>query len=83
MFKAAARAFVRYLRTPAAQKIFAAKGYRSIRPDLVDPATYPTPKDLFTIADLGGWGEVKDKFFDRDTGIVAGIERDLGVPTDD
>jgi sulfate/thiosulfate transport system substrate-binding protein len=80
---AAAKAFVRYLRTPAAQKIFAAKGYRSIRDELVDPATYPTPPDLFTIGDLGGWPDVKDKFFDRDNGIVADIERELGVPTDD
>jgi len=80
---AAAKAFVKYLRTPAAQKIFAEKGYRSIREDLVDPATYPTPRDLFTIADLGGWSDVKDEFFGRDNGIVAGIERDLGVPTDD
>jgi len=80
---AAAKAFVDYLRTPAAQKIFAEKGYRSIRSDLVDQAKYPAPADLFTIADLGGWSDVKDKFFDRDNGIVAGIERELGVPTDD
>ena len=78
-----ARAFVRYLRTPAAQKVFAEKGYRSIRDDLVDPSTYPTPADLFTIADLGGWPDVMAKFFDRDSGIMADIERELGVPTDD
>jgi sulfate transport system substrate-binding protein len=78
-----ARAFVRYLRTPAAQKVFAEKGYRSIRDDLVDPATYPAPADLFTIADLGGWPDVMDKFFDRDNGVMADIERELGVPTDD
>jgi sulfate transport system substrate-binding protein len=79
----AARAFVRYLRTPAAQRIFAEKGYRSIRPDLVDPTKYPTPPDLFTIEKLGGWPDVADKFFDRDNGIMADVERDLGVPTDD
>jgi sulfate/thiosulfate transport system substrate-binding protein len=78
-----ARAFVRYLRTPPAQKVFAEKGYRSIRDNLVDPSTYPTPPDLFTIADLGGWPDVMDKFFDRDAGVMADIERDLGVPTDD
>jgi sulfate/thiosulfate transport system substrate-binding protein len=79
---AAASAFVRYLRTPAAQKVFGEKGYRSIRDDLVDPAKYPTP-DLFTIADLGGWPDVSDTFFDRDSGVMADIERGLGVPTDD
>jgi sulfate/thiosulfate transport system substrate-binding protein len=80
---AAARAFVRYLRTPAAQKVYAEKGYRSILDDLVDPKEYPTPQDLFTIADLGGWPDVTERFFDRDDGLMAGIERDLGVPTDD
>jgi sulfate/thiosulfate transport system substrate-binding protein len=80
---AAARAFVRYLRTPAAQEVFGEKGYRSIRDDLVDPAKYPIPTDLFTIADLGGWPDVSDRFFDRDGGVMADVERELGVPTDD
>ena len=37
---------------------------------------------LFTIADLGGWPDVRSKFFDRENGIVALIEQELGVPTD-
>src|SRR5918992_366881 len=47
----AAKAFVAWLREPEAQEIFAAKGYRSVREDLVDEATYPTPSGLFTIED--------------------------------
>ena len=38
-----------------------------------------TPSSLFTIADLGGWPDVATKFFDAKTGIVAAIEKDIGV----
>jgi sulfate/thiosulfate-binding protein len=75
-----AQAFVDFVRSEAAQKVFARKGYRSILPKLVDAKRYPPPKTLFTIADLGGWPKVMETFFDRDNGIVAGIERDLGAP---
>jgi sulfate transport system substrate-binding protein len=78
---AKAKAFVAYAQSAPAQKIFAAKGYRSIIKSQVDAAKYPKPKALFTIADVGGWSEVSKKFFDPDKGIVAGIERSLGVPT--
>jgi sulfate/thiosulfate-binding protein len=75
-----AQAFVDFVRSEAAQKVFARKGYRSILPELVDAKRYPKPKTLFTIADLGGWPKVMETFFDRDDGIVADIERDLGAP---
>jgi sulfate/thiosulfate-binding protein len=76
-----AKAFVDWLTTPEAQKIYASKGYRSVLPDLVDKKTYPTPKDLFKIDEFGGWSKVNDEFFDPDKGSVAGIEQDLGVST--
>jgi sulfate/thiosulfate-binding protein len=75
-----AQAFVDFVRSEAAQKVFARKGYRSILPELVDAKRYPEPKTLFTIADLGGWPKVMETFFDRDNGIVADIEGDLGAP---
>jgi sulfate/thiosulfate-binding protein len=75
-----AQAFVDFTRTEPAQKVFAQKGYRSILPELVDAKRYPKPKTLFTIADLGGWDKVMKTFFDRDDGIMADIERDLGAP---
>src|SRR5918995_7045227 len=77
----AATAFVDWLTTPEAQKIYAAKGYRSVLPDLVDESTYPTPKSLFKIDEFGGWSQVNDQFFDPEKGSVADIERDLGVST--
>jgi sulfate/thiosulfate-binding protein len=76
-----AKAFLDWLVTPEAQKIFASKGYRSVLPNLVDKNTYPTPKDLFTIDKFGGWSKVNDEFFDPEKGSVAEIENDLGVST--
>ena len=76
-----AQAFAAWLRGEEAQRIFASKGYRSVRPALVDRAKYPKPETLFTIDDLGGWDEVNAKFFDPEGGSVAEIERDLGVST--
>jgi sulfate/thiosulfate transport system substrate-binding protein len=75
-----AKAFLDYLRSEPAQKVFAEKGYRSILPELVDAKRYPNPKTLFTIEKFGGWDAVMEEFFDRDTGTVADIERDLGAP---
>jgi sulfate/thiosulfate-binding protein len=76
-----AKAFVKYLETPPAQKIFASKGYRPVIPSLVDKKKFPDPKTLFTIQKFGGWDVVSDKFFDKDKGVVAGIEKSLGVST--
>ena len=76
-----AKAFLDWLITPEAQKIYASKGYRSVLPDLVDKSTYPTPKKLFKIDEFGGWSKVNDEFFDPDGGSVAEIEKDLGVST--
>jgi sulfate/thiosulfate transport system substrate-binding protein len=76
-----AKAFLDWLVTPEAQKIYASKGYRSVLPDLVDENTYPTPESLFKIDEFGGWSKVNDEFFDPDKGSVAEIEKDLGVST--
>ena len=42
---------------------------------------FKTPSGLFTIDQLGGWTAVTTKFFDPNKGIVAGIERGIGVAT--
>ena len=78
--KSGAKEFVTFARSEEAQKIFAAKGYRSVRPELVDETTYPKPPGLFEIDKFGGWSDVNDKFFDPE-GIVGEIEKDLGVST--
>jgi sulfate transport system substrate-binding protein len=76
-----AKAFLDWLITPEAQKIYASKGYRSVLPDLVDKNTYPDPQKLFKIDEFGGWSKVNEEFFDPEKGSVAAIEKDLGVST--
>jgi sulfate transport system substrate-binding protein len=75
-----AKAFLDFVRSDEAQKIFAENGYRPVS-ESADTAgqDFPTPPGLFTIADLGGWAEVATKFFDPEKGIVTDIERKLGV----
>jgi sulfate/thiosulfate transport system substrate-binding protein len=75
-----AKAFLDFVHTAEAQKIFAANGYRPVVKG-ADTAgqSFPTPPQLFTIADLGGWDAVATKYFDVDKGIVTDIERNLGV----
>jgi sulfate/thiosulfate-binding protein len=79
--KPAAKKFLDWLHTDEAQKIYAKHGYRPVKKSLVDTKTFPTPKTLFTIDDLGGWSKVNDEFFDPENGSVAKIEQDLGVST--
>jgi sulfate/thiosulfate-binding protein len=74
---AEAKAFLDYLYSPEAQKIFVDNGYRPVAQGV--PADFPTPSGLFTIADLGGWPKVNSEFFDPKTGIMAEIERSIGV----
>lgn len=77
-----AKAFVDFLQTPTAQKIFADNGYRP-----VDKATaaqtaaqFPTPSGQFTIDQLGGWTSVTKEFFDPDKGALVSVEQQKGVP---
>jgi sulfate/thiosulfate-binding protein len=76
-----AKDFIAFLRSKQGQEIFQSKGYRPLDESLVDKSKFPTPKDLFNIDKLGGWSKVNDKFFDPDKGVVAKIEKDLGVST--
>ena len=55
---AKAKAFVDYATSAPAQRIFAAKGYRSVIDDLVDEKTYPDPRKQFDITRFGGWDAV-------------------------
>jgi len=69
-----AAAFIVFLRTPEAQRVFGEKGYRPIVPDVLAEFDYPTPSALFTIEAFGGWADVQSKFFDPDSGIVAEVQ---------
>jgi sulfate/thiosulfate transport system substrate-binding protein len=78
-----ANAFVKFLYTPEAQRIFASKGYRPVVKGVEPPAgiDFPTPSQQFDISKFGGWGDVNDKFFDPEKGIVAKIFQSQGKST--
>ena len=78
-----AQAFVDFLYTREAQQIFADTGYRPVVDGVEPQHDFPTPANLFDITKFGGWEKVNDEFFDRENGVVADINRNLGVPTDD
>ncbi len=78
----AVQAFIDFLRGDEAQKIFGENGYRPVNEAVARQFDFPEPSGLFTIADLGGWPDVREEFFDRENGIFASIEEELGVPTD-
>jgi sulfate/thiosulfate-binding protein len=77
----AAQDFLDFIWSDEGQEIWAENGYRPVNPKLVDEKQFPTPDDLFTIDQFGGWGKVNDEFFDDETGSVAEIEKELGVST--
>jgi sulfate/thiosulfate-binding protein len=73
-----AKEFLDFLHTTAAQQIWADSGYRPVVAG-VATGKFPTPSQLFTITDLGGWTQVTTDFFDTKTGIMAGVEKSIGV----
>lgn len=73
-----AQAFVDFVRSPDAQRVFGEAGYRPILEDVLAEFDYPAPARLFTIADLGGWSAVREEFFDVESGVMAEIQRELG-----
>jgi len=75
-----AKAFLAFLHSQQGQKIFADNGYRPVEQGVGGPS-FPTPAQLFTIKDLGGWSKVSKEFFDTASGTVAAIEKKLGVST--
>jgi sulfate/thiosulfate-binding protein len=75
-----AKAFLDFLHSPEAQKIYAENGYRPVVPGVGGPS-FPTPRQLFTIKDLGGWSKVNKDLFGTTDSVMASIEQKLGVPT--
>lgn len=77
-----AQAFVDFLRSPEAQRVFAQNGYRPVVGDVLAEFDYPTPPTLFTINDLGGWKEVTRRFFNVQSGVMADVNREIGASTE-
>ncbi|MEB3261012.1 MAG: sulfate ABC transporter substrate-binding protein [Cyanobacteriota bacterium] len=61
-----AEAFVRYLYTPTAQKIFVDNGFRPVTPEgkAYARGKFPTI-NTYRVGDFGGWGAVDQKFFGK------------------
>ena len=71
--KAQANAFLKFLRTKPAQRIFAENGYRPVVRGVTGGLNFPVRPQLFTIKYVGGWATVEKKFFDPRTGVMAKI----------
>ncbi len=69
-----AKAFLDFLFSDEAQRIFAGDGYRPITGVKTD-RQFPAPPGLFTIEKLGGWTEVTKKFFDPTTGLLVPLSK--------
>jgi sulfate/thiosulfate transport system substrate-binding protein len=76
-----ARAFVDFLYTEEAQRIFARKGYRPVIEGVAGASEFPTPAKLFEIGKFGGWDKVNDEFFDPEKGTIAEIFQSQGKST--
>jgi sulfate/thiosulfate-binding protein len=74
-----ANAFVKFLYTDQAQKIFAEYGYRPVVKADLSASQFPAPSGLFTISYLGGWSKVGKEFFDPASGSITQIENQLGA----
>lgn len=73
-----AQAFLDFNFSPEGQKLWAEAGFRpvdeSVAAEYADK--FPAPEKLWTVADLGGWGEVDAALFDPDNGSIAKIYND-------
>jgi sulfate/thiosulfate-binding protein len=76
-----AQAFVDFLYSDEAQKIFADKGYRPVVDGIPAAHEFPTPAKLFEIDKFGGWDKVNDEFFDPEQGTIAEIFQSQGKST--
>ncbi len=78
-----AEAFVDYVLSKPAQQRFADWGYRPVDESVLkaEAKRFPTPREVFTIRDLGGWPAVDAELFDPEGGEIARIVELAGVST--
>jgi sulfate/thiosulfate transport system substrate-binding protein len=77
--------FIRFTRTPQAQRIFAQYGFRPLLPSVYQEFVkqYPRRPGIFKISDkyIGGWPAVEKRWFDPDKGLWVGIAKRAGLGT--
>jgi sulfate transport system substrate-binding protein len=79
-----ANEFLRYLKTPPAQELFAQNGFRPVVESVLEKhrAQYPARPGIFRVDDriIGGWRHADDVWFDAKHGRMVQIERAVGGP---
>jgi sulfate/thiosulfate transport system substrate-binding protein len=77
-----AQALLDFILTDEGQQIFADFGYRPVTESVLQQNAdkFPEVPGLFTIADLGGWEQVDEEFFNDEDGTVTEILRNQGAP---
>jgi sulfate transport system substrate-binding protein len=84
-YQSEASGFLRYLKTPPAQTILAQNGYRPVDKKVFKEfkSKYPVRPGEAKVDNnfFGGWLALDTKWFDPNTGIMAKIEKSLGVST--
>jgi sulfate transport system substrate-binding protein len=79
--KEKANQFIRFLKSPPAQRLFVEYGFRPVNPKVEDP--YPARPGIFRIDDkyIGGWRNADRVWFDPKNGRMVSVERAVGGPT--
>jgi sulfate transport system substrate-binding protein len=76
-----ANQLIRYLKAPAAQKLFVQFGFRPVNPAVKSP--FPKRPGIFKVDDkvIGGWRNADRVWFDPKNGRMVKIEQTIGGPT--
>ena len=80
-----ANQFIRYLKTPPAQELFAQNGFRPVVQSVLAKhrAQYPDRPGIFKVDDkiIGGWRGADKTWFDQSKSRMVQIEKAVGGPT--
>jgi sulfate transport system substrate-binding protein len=83
--KDVANKFIRFVKQPTAQALFAQYGFRPVNPKVAKNYAdkFPSRPGIFKIDDkiIGGWRRADDVWFDPNKGRMVQIERAVGGPT--
>jgi sulfate/thiosulfate transport system substrate-binding protein len=76
-----ANEFIRFMKSPVAQKLFVQYGFRPVNPAVKSP--FPSRPGMFKIDDkyIGGWRKADRIWFDPKNGRMAKIEQAVGGPS--
>jgi len=79
--KDAANTFIRFLKSPPAQRLFVQYGFRPVNKSVKNP--YPSRPGMFKVDDnyIGGWRHADKVWFDPKSGRMVKIEQADGGPT--